>query len=180
LAEAGFYLTPESGKPRSTTCFLCKASTDAWQLDSNAWLVHQQLSPNCPWVILHVYSKDFIDSDGQSEYAPTSQVVHDARLATFMDWPHNKSGWKCNSKSVRYLSSLLIACRWQTVDSCINLRQMRKIGPNVFTVKCLSTDGKRMMIPRMYCPSIANFVDMSIVDGSPIASFSLPLPNTFS
>ncbi|SGZ30409.1 BQ5605_C048g12352 [Microbotryum silenes-dioicae] len=96
LSRAGFYSTPTSDHPSSTTCFLCDLVVDRWCEGDEPLLLHLTRSPHCGWAILLSNMADDPNKirkhwdwgiDG-SDW-PRSDKIQSARLMSFeRGWPH--------------------------------------------------------------------------------------------
>ena len=50
MADAGFHFTPTDAEPDKVTCYACNIEKSGWKLNSDPWIEHQKLRPNCQYL----------------------------------------------------------------------------------------------------------------------------------
>jgi Inhibitor of Apoptosis domain len=103
MASAGFFYNPGSDSRDNATCFLCRYNLDGWEQDDDPFQEHLKHSPRCGFAIMMATGRQ----DDQTllnvgpEADPMSDHILQARMETFLRWPHDgKKGWKAKSKKV--------------------------------------------------------------------------------
>jgi hypothetical protein len=100
MAAAGFYFDPALDVNDKTSCFMCFVSLDGWESGDDPLEEHAAVLPECSWVRVRseawkqVPEKEMVNST----YNPHSLDSFNARLDTFIHWPHDKKkGWNPTS-----------------------------------------------------------------------------------
>ncbi|SRR5258708_8996062 len=131
LADAGFFFDPDEDTPDKTVCFICELSLANWEGDDEPRAEHLKRSNSCIWTVARwslrkdrvkhgkstvlvalpsrldiVLRKSILWSVSSWRFnsddrIPTHPARIEARLRTFISWPHDKKkGHNCTSKAL--------------------------------------------------------------------------------